>query len=188
MWPCFPESHAVRCRKTAKKKIYQQYRRGVPRRDAWRSSYCRTKTSIYRVINEMRAQRILELPLDCIPNPQFDRADVDQEDFGRRCREPDAAGEKDALAQRSAAVSGQPVRGAAVESRARSPFVPEVQFLKYRAAQLRERTRSGSRAKSSVMDEIERLYDEAVATKNQIVRSNLRLVVSIAKRHVGPGG
>ena len=36
------------------------------------------------------------------------------------------------------------------------------------------------------MDQIERLYDEAVATKNQIIRANLRLVVSIAKRHVGP--
>ena len=36
------------------------------------------------------------------------------------------------------------------------------------------------------MDQIETLYDEAVATKNQIVRANLRLVVSIAKRHVGP--
>ena len=36
------------------------------------------------------------------------------------------------------------------------------------------------------MDQIERLYDEAVSTKNQIIRANLRLVVSIAKRHVGP--
>ena len=36
------------------------------------------------------------------------------------------------------------------------------------------------------MDEIERLYDQAVTVKNQIVRANLRLVVSIAKRHVGP--
>ena len=36
------------------------------------------------------------------------------------------------------------------------------------------------------MDQIEQLYDEAVATKNQIIRANLRLVVSIAKRHVGP--
>lgn len=35
------------------------------------------------------------------------------------------------------------------------------------------------------MDEIERLYDQAVAIKNRIVRANLRLVVSIAKRHVG---
>ena len=36
------------------------------------------------------------------------------------------------------------------------------------------------------LDEIERLQEEALAVKNQIIRANLRLVVSIAKRHVGP--
>jgi len=36
------------------------------------------------------------------------------------------------------------------------------------------------------MDKIEALYNEAVAVKNQIVQANLRLVVSIAKRHVTP--
>ena len=40
--------------------------------------------------------------------------------------------------------------------------------------------------KTSVLDEIERLQEEALAVKNQIIRANLRLVVSIAKRHVGP--
>jgi RNA polymerase primary sigma factor/RNA polymerase sigma factor len=34
------------------------------------------------------------------------------------------------------------------------------------------------------MDEIERLYEQAVQVKNRIVQANLRLVVSIAKRHV----
>ena len=38
------------------------------------------------------------------------------------------------------------------------------------------------------MDRIEKLYDESVATKNQIISANLRLVVSIAKRHAGPAG
>jgi RNA polymerase primary sigma factor/RNA polymerase sigma factor len=36
------------------------------------------------------------------------------------------------------------------------------------------------------MDEIEALYQQAIETKNEIARANLRLVVSIAKRHVTP--
>jgi RNA polymerase primary sigma factor len=36
------------------------------------------------------------------------------------------------------------------------------------------------------LDEIERLQEEALAVKNQIIRANLRLVVSIAKKRVGP--
>ena len=49
-----------------KKKIYQQYRRGVSV-ESLAKTHCRTRTSIYRVINEMRAARIMELPLDYHP-------------------------------------------------------------------------------------------------------------------------
>ena len=61
----------------------------------------------------------------------------------------------------------------------------KMNYLKYKAGKLRGKL-DPSQPKSSLMDQIERLYDEAVATKNQIIRANLRLVVSIAKRHVGP--
>ena len=37
------------------------------------------------------------------------------------------------------------------------------------------------------LDEIIRLYEEAEAVKNQIIKANLRLVVSIAKKHIGEG-
>jgi RNA polymerase primary sigma factor/RNA polymerase sigma factor len=37
------------------------------------------------------------------------------------------------------------------------------------------------------MNRIERYYRQAVTVKNKLVQSNLRLVVSIAKRHVGGG-
>jgi RNA polymerase primary sigma factor len=57
-------------------------------------------------------------------------------------------------------------------------------FLKYRASRLRE-TLDPAHPKSALMDQIERHYDQAVATKNEIISANLRLVVSIAKRHVG---
>jgi RNA polymerase primary sigma factor len=61
----------------------------------------------------------------------------------------------------------------------------KMNYLKYKANRLRGKLDS-AQPKRSLMDQIERLYDEAVSTKNQIIRANLRLVVSIAKRHVGP--
>jgi RNA polymerase primary sigma factor/RNA polymerase sigma factor len=35
-----------------------------------------------------------------------------------------------------------------------------------------------------MLDEIEQLYEQAVEVKNQLTRANLRLVVSIARRHI----
>ncbi|MEE8450921.1 MAG: sigma-70 family RNA polymerase sigma factor, partial [Thermoguttaceae bacterium] len=61
----------------------------------------------------------------------------------------------------------------------------KMNYLKYKAGTLVEQL-DPDRPKARLMDRIERLYDEAVATKNEIIRANLRLVVSIAKRHVSP--
>jgi RNA polymerase primary sigma factor/RNA polymerase sigma factor len=62
----------------------------------------------------------------------------------------------------------------------------KMNYLKYTASKLREEL-DPSRSRSGLMDQIERLYDHSVAVKNEIISANLRLVVSIAKRHVGPG-
>ena len=103
-----------RCGTETKRKIYQQYRRGESV-DALAKRFCRTRTSIYRIIAEMRAQRILELPLDYIPNEEFAR--VLRREAGDASSRADAAerraAEEGPLAQRVAALSGQPVRGAA---------------------------------------------------------------------------
>ena len=76
-----------------KQKIYQQYRRDVSV-DELAKRYCRTKTSIYRVINEMRAQRILELPLDFMSQPVFRPRRGARRRFSGRCRESDLPGRK----------------------------------------------------------------------------------------------
>src|SRR5690606_37789029 len=47
-------------------------------------------------------------------------------------------------------------------------------YVKYKASKLREEL-DPARARSTLMDEIERLYDEAVMVKNEIVQANLRL-------------
>ena len=67
----FPESHGPLQLET-KRKIYQQYQRGESV-EVLAKRFCRTRTSIYRIIAEMRARRIMELPLDYIPSEVFSR-------------------------------------------------------------------------------------------------------------------
>ena len=166
----------------AKQKIYQQYRRGTAV-EVLAKMHCRTKTSIYRVINEMRAQRILNLSLDFMPNDSFSQTGAEKEILA-----PMPASDTPQKATRLP--SGLPPYLASLyevpllNREQEQHLFRKFNFLKYKASQLRDKL-DPSRAKSSLMDEIEAYYDEAVATKNQIIRANLRLVVSIAKRHVG---
>ena len=165
-----------------KVKIYQQYRRDTPV-EVLAKRYCRTKTTIYRVINEMRGRRILELPLDFIDNPRFSRRGADSACLGEM---PDS----ETPTRKPRRPSGLPPYLASLYE---IPLLTREQeghifrkfnYLKYKAAKLREQIIPDN-PKASLMDQIERLYEQAVATKNEIVRANLRLVVSIAKRHVG---
>ena len=57
-------------------------------------------------------------------------------------------------------------------------------YYKFKAAKLREGL-DPHNPSAELMTEIESLYDKAVDTKNDIIQANLRLVVSIAKRHLG---
>jgi RNA polymerase primary sigma factor/RNA polymerase sigma factor len=59
-------------------------------------------------------------------------------------------------------------------------------YLKSRASALRSQLEP-DRPNARLMDQIDRLYAEIVDLKNRIVRANLRLVVSIAKRRVSSG-
>ena len=54
-----------------KEVIYRCFLRGVPV-PALARSYNRTRGSIYRVVNEMRARQLLQRPIAMIYNPQFD--------------------------------------------------------------------------------------------------------------------
>ncbi|MHB1034484.1 MAG: sigma-70 family RNA polymerase sigma factor [Pirellulales bacterium] len=166
-----------------KRKIYRQYRRGMPVESLARQ-YCRTKTSVYRVINEMRARRIMELPLAYVPNERFSAADADRVFLGRF---PEA----EQAAKRPRLPAGLPPYLASLYeipllTREQEAYLfGRFNYLKYKASKSREQL-DPAQAKSTLMDQIERLYDEVLRMKNQIIQANLRLVVSIAKRHVAP--
>jgi len=149
----------------------------------------RAKSTIARVIAEMRAQRIAELPLDYIPNPQFPA-------FARsRELEKQVLGSMP-LRESPAARSSQPAGLAPyLASLYEVPLLTREQelhlfrklnYLKYKAGKLRAKL-DVSQPDKAMMTRIERLHEEIVATKNQIISANLRLVVAIAKRHIGVG-
>src|SRR5438132_4751442 len=53
-----------------KQTLYSSYRRGISV-ETLAKRFHRTRTSVYRIINEMRAQRLLDQPLECIYDPSF---------------------------------------------------------------------------------------------------------------------
>ena len=181
----FPDNHGP-LRSDTKWKIYQQYRRGEAV-DGLAKRFCRTKTSIYRIINEMRAARILELPLDYIVSDEFARVRSEKKDHEIAGVLPTA----DGATKKARLPSGLPPYLASLYEVPLLTREQEVHlfrkmnYLKYKASKLREKL-DLVRPKSGAMDQIEKYYDDSVDTKNQIIRANLRLVVSIAKRHVGP--
>jgi RNA polymerase primary sigma factor/RNA polymerase sigma factor len=166
-----------------KTRIYQAFKRGTSV-DKLVKQFGRTKTTIYRIINEVRAARIMELPLDFIPNPRFARKGAEAACLGsmpasdtptRKVRRPSG------LPPYLASLYEMPLLTREQEQH----LFRKYNFLKYKASKLRSEL-DPAQPRSALMDEIEALYQQAIETKNDIARANLRLVVSIAKRHVTP--
>ena len=96
------------------------------------------------------------------------------------------AGEEGTASLRLAAVPGQPLRSAVAQPHPRGPPFPQDELPQVQGRPTAGEARCRASPNRASWTKSKRLYEEAVATKNQIVRANLRLVVSIAKRHVGP--
>jgi RNA polymerase primary sigma factor len=165
-------------------RIFQLWSHGEPV-ESIAKRYHRSKASIYRVILAQRAAHTMLLPLDCIPNALFDRRTAEEvvnqpfpglDEPAKRVRRP----------------TGLP---AYLASLYEVPLLTREQevwlfrkfnFLKHRAKKLRDQL-DPEKPSTRLMDQIDAIYQEIVALKNRLVRSNLRLVVSIAKRRVAPG-
>ena len=168
----------------AKAQIYKLFRRGVSVEILARQ-FDRTRSSIYRIVNEMRAHRILAARVECMPNPSFDDPELRDLILGpipeadprsvRRTKPPKG------LPPYLASLYEVPLLTREQEAH----LFRKMNLLKALANRLRDSV-DPTRAKTTDLDEIERLQEEALAVKNQLIRANLRLVVSIAKRHVGP--
>jgi RNA polymerase sigma factor (sigma-70 family) len=176
-----------------KQAIYNSWRRRI-KVDTLAKRFQRTRTSIYRVINEVRAQRLLEQPLDYIPHPSFDDAAMEAVMLADM---PDA----DAYEAKRRAMHAPKDVPPELASCYEYPLLSKDQeqhmfrkmnFLKHKAAKLRNQLRKEggglnevdpSRVRNQTLKDIEDLQKEAGAVKELLINANMRLVVSIAKRH-----
>ncbi|MCR9295205.1 MAG: sigma-70 family RNA polymerase sigma factor [bacterium] len=178
----FPESRQI-LTDADKQAIYENHHRGTAISSLARQ-YARSRSAIVRILNEQRARQILELPLDHIHNESFERptAKLHDEILGEM---PEAMIQP----RRVRPPSGLPTYLASlydVQLLTREQeyhLFRKMNYLKF-LAQKKLAQLDPSDPKAALMDEIENLYSQAVAVKNQIVQANLRLVVSIAKRHM----
>jgi len=177
---------------TTKQVIFNSYRRGIDV-DTLAKNYSRTRSSMYRVLNEIRAQRLMELHIECIYNPSFD--DPDQEaaivaempgaekfdESRRQMRVP-----KDAPPE-LASLYEMPLLNKEQEQH----LFRKMNFLKHRAAKLLDAMKlpggliNYNRLRVEDLDKVEQHLDEANKVKDILINCNMRLVVSIAKRHSG---
>ena len=157
--------------------------------------YNRTVGSIYRIVGQMRAAGIRRLPIMYIDSPEFDMIHSGNEEQHVCGPMPAAvsADDTDAAAKRHPPRSPEGLPPYLARLYDRPLLTPEqelhlfrkMNYLKYKAAVLRD-SLNPNRPNAHTMEHIERFYNSAVETKNEIVSANLRLVVSIAKRHVNP--
>lgn len=167
-----------------KREIYRSFRRGTPV-ERLAKRYCRTKTSIYRIVSEIRAGRLIEQPIDYMYAEEFDVPGREEVILGPP---PENPNQKKTTAK---APPGLPPYLASLYSiplltrEDEEYYFRKMNYLLHRAAQLRESI-GDSRPKSSTIDEIENYIERSLEVKNFLIRSNLRLVVSIAKRHIKP--
>lgn len=169
-----------------KKAIYRAFLKGIVVSTLARH-YHRTRGSIYRVLNEMRARELLAKSIGCMYNPQFDLPNADEEILGgsqaieplqsAAQKLPSAPGD---LPPYLRSLYGVPLLTADQER----DLFRRYNYLKHKADKLRKQI-DPNQIRTSQLKRIERLLIQANVIKNRIIRANLRLVVSIAKRHVG---
>lgn len=149
--------------------LYRQYRQGAPARELVQQ-YRRSRSSIYRIINQQRAKEILGQKVDYIPSPEFSSVSA----------EHILSTPLDQL------LTGVGSQRTLLSRKSETDLFRRYNFLKYCLS--RERAHIQLRQpRASRLDRIESLRQEAEKVKKYIIESNMPLVVSISGKHLGSG-
>jgi RNA polymerase primary sigma factor/RNA polymerase sigma factor len=145
-----------------------------------------SRSSVYRIVNRLRAVELLNEDFSYIPSPEFDERGAEKRIL--HSPEPELPPEHlerkrpsnpDALPPYLRSLYDTPLLTRELEQHLFRQF----NYLKYKISKLRTDLDVNAYVPSGLLDEIETLAGQVTAIKNRILKSNLRLVVSVAKRH-----
>lgn len=141
------------------------------------------------VVDPIRTRRLLDLEISYIPHPSFDDPAAEESILApmptpdpasspapRRCKVPVGI---------SPYLAGLYTEDPLLTREQEAHLFRKMNYLKFRASRLRAQL-DPEHARTADLDQIEGDLDGAMAIRHQLVCANLRLVVSIAKRKLGP--
>ncbi len=167
--------------------IYKQFMDGVSVSELM-EAYHRSKSSIYRIINQHRADLIRRRKIEFIHSSEFDNPSRCQEIAEEHIEIPRAKQNSpviipsESLSQYLEAIKKIPLLTRDKEYR----LFRKYNAIKYLAYKIRE-TIDFSKPIASKVREVQKYLLESDKLKNALIESNLRLVVSIAIKHMNHG-
>jgi len=168
--------------------LYKLYQQGCPVTELMRR-FDRSKSSIYRIINQRRARDLLARKIQFVPSDEFFKSTAREEILGRPIEHiPKADTPIPKMPDQSLLPSYlQRLKEAPVLDReTEKQLFRRYNYLKYLASAARAGI-NPAKVKSSQLKEIEGYLAEADKTKELIIEANLRLVVSVALKHTTTG-
>jgi len=180
-------AEADEARRSESEVIVQLYRTGMPVQ-AIAQRFNRKPATIYRALHRALMEKVLALQVNYVPNPAFAAPDAEQTCLGEEGLftyppEPtaDMLTPSDAVPPYLAELYRIPL----LSREAEKHLFRKYNYIKYLQAMLQEKIRrSGYRA--GMLERFDQLREAASQVQRILIRCNLRLVVSIDKRHAGP--
>lgn len=173
-----------------KQEILESYRRGVALKALARRS-CRPVSAIYRVILQDRLDRVLRRKVRFIDDPLYHDEHADQiiQAIVRQAEQqlsPSSVGEVNRIPRDLPPYLQSLYRQPLLTPEQERAMFLHYNFLKYQFVQARRRI-DEQLARARDVNLLEKLLERVAQAKNRIVSANLRLVVSVARKHLRPG-
>ncbi|MHC4242535.1 MAG: sigma-70 family RNA polymerase sigma factor [Planctomycetota bacterium] len=171
--------------------IYRLFKQGCKVQELMKR-YNRNKSSIYRIINRRRARALLARKIEFIPSDEFLKEDAKEKILAKPVHIENKSSTEplkqfELVGTHILPEYLQILKDTPVLTREREvELFRRYNYLKYLAFQ----TRTGiklNRVSGTIIKQIEKYLAEAEEIKRRIVEANLRLVISIAGKHMATG-